>query len=74
MTLQELIEEARALSVEERATLVKALVDMLAAASKSSEPARPGLLAYRGLGAHLSDDTDPQTAISRLRDEWDTAP
>jgi hypothetical protein len=69
MTIQEMIQEARTLSVEERKQLIKGLVDIV------NEPAEPpkkhSILEFEGIAAHLADAEDPQDYLKRLRDEWD---
>jgi hypothetical protein len=72
MSLQEMIQEARTLSVDERKQLVKALVDML---TESAQPKpKRSLREFRGLGAHLYDGTDAQTYVNQIRGEWDDRP
>jgi hypothetical protein len=72
MSLQEIIQEARTLSVDERKQLVKALVDML---TESAQPKpKRSLREFRGLGAHLYDGTDAQTYVNQIRGEWDDRP
>ena len=72
MSVQELIEEAKALSTIERKELIKALVDMLA--DEPVPPQKRSIREYRGLGAHLYDGTDAQDYVNQLRSEWDERP
>ncbi len=73
-SVQEMIQEARALSVDERKELVKALVDMLAESSQAAPRRKRSLLEFRGVGAHLYDGTDAQAYVNQLRSEWDDRP
>ena len=70
MTLQEMIREARMLSVEERKQLIKALVDIVNEPS-AKEPKKHNIMDFEGIAAHLADEVDPQDYLRRLRDEWD---
>lgn len=73
MLVKEIIQEFRALSIEERKNLLKLLVDSLT--DPQETPTRThSILEYEGVAAHLADDEDPQNAINRLRDEWDDRP
>lgn len=74
MSLQELIQEARVLSIDERKQLIKALVDMLAESATAGPQRKRSLGEFRGLGAHLYDGTDAQDYVNRLRSEWDDRP
>ncbi len=74
MSVREMIEEARTLSVEEQKQLAKALVDMLAEALQDTHHQRRSLREFRGLGAHLYDGTDAQHHVNQLRSEWDDRP
>jgi hypothetical protein len=70
MTLDTLIQEARALPVEERKQLIMALVDSLTEAQygKTHNP-----LEFYGVGAQLRD-MDAQEHVNQLRAEWDDRP
>lgn len=74
MSVQEMIREAQALSVEERKQLMKALVDMLAEPPQVKPRHKRSLREFRGLGAHLYDGTDAQAHVNQLRNEWDERP
>lgn len=69
MSVQEMIQEARTLSIEERKQLMKALVDMLS--DPPEQRPKRSLREFKGVGAHLYDGTDAQDYINQLRDEWD---
>jgi hypothetical protein len=71
MTLQELIREARELSVDEQKQLVKALLDLLAQPRTSLAQRTRSLREFRGIGASLYDGTDAQAHVNQMRDEWD---
>ena len=73
MSVQELIQEARTLSLDERKQLMKALVDLLTEPAAKTKQKR-SLRDFRGLGAHLYDGTDAQAYINRIRSEWDDRP
>jgi len=73
MSVQELIQEARILSVDERKQLMIALVDLLTEPAAKTQQKR-GLRDFRGLGAHLYDGTDAQDYINEIRGEWDDRP
>jgi hypothetical protein len=74
MSVQEMLQVARTLSVDERKQLVKALVDMLAESSQARPKRKRTLREFRGLGAHLYDGTDAQTYVSQIRSQWDDRP
>ena len=69
MTIQEMIQEARTLSVEERKQLIKALVDIVNE-PKAEAPKKRNIMEFVGIAAHLADAEDPQVYVKRLRDEW----
>lgn len=73
MSVQQMIEEARTLSIDERKQLVKALVDLLTEPLEAPKKKR-SLREFRGLGAHLYDGTDAQEHVNQLRSEWDDRP
>lgn len=52
MSLQEIIEEVRALSVEERKQLVMAIIDTFA----DEKPEKRSILEFAGVGAEMWDD------------------
>jgi hypothetical protein len=73
MTVHDLIQEARTLSVEERKQLMKALIDMIEPIQNT--PQTPHRLRdFRGVGAHLYDGTDAQDSVNQMRREWDERP
>lgn len=73
MSVQEILDKARALTLEERKLLIKTLVDTL-----NDTPVEPkrrrSPREFRGLGAHLYDGMDAQEYVKRLRSEWDDRP
>lgn len=69
MTIQEMIQEARTLSVEERKQLIKALVDIVNE-PEAAPPKKRNLLELAGLGAELWEGIDPQEYVNQLRSEW----
>jgi hypothetical protein len=68
MTVLEVLEQAKALSPQERKQLMKLLVDTFdvpVAVNMHS------ILEFEGIASHLADNEDPQDYVSRLRSEWD---
>lgn len=72
MSVQDMIQEARNLTLMERKELVKALVDLLTEETPSQQ--KRSLREFRGLGAHRYDGTDAQEYVNQLRAEWDDRP
>lgn len=70
MTVQEILEQAVALPVDERKQLVKALENTLIKAEATPTKKR-NILEFAGIAKHLANDEDPQDYINRIRDEWD---
>ena len=68
MTIQEMIQEARTLSVEERKQLIKALVDIVDAPVEAV-PKKRNITDFEGIAAHLADAEDPQDYLKQLRNE-----
>ena len=73
MTIQEMIQEAGTLSVEERKQLIKALVDIVDAPAVQA-PKKRNLLELAGLGAGIWEGIDAQEYVNQLRSEWDHRP
>ena len=71
MTIQEMIQEARTLSIDERKQLIKALVDMINEPEQAEKPKKRNIMEFAGIAAHLADAEDPQAYVRRLRKEWD---
>lgn len=72
MTLESLVNEARALSVEDRKRLVMAILDSL---TEQEPPKEHSILEFEGIAAHLRDDNmDAQEYVNQLRREWDHRP
>jgi hypothetical protein len=75
MTVADIIEQARALSLQERKDLVKQLVDTLdALITKSAPQQKHSILELAGLGAEIWKDIDAQEYVDQLRSEWDKRP
>lgn len=72
MSVEDMIQQAQALSIDERKTLLKALVDMLT--EPPTPPKKHSLRDFRGVGAHQYDGTDAQAQVNQLRSEWDNRP
>lgn len=75
MTVAEIMEQAKTLSLQERKELVKQLVDTLETPSSQS-PAREkhSILELAGLGAEIWQGIDAQEYVDQLRSEWDERP
>lgn len=71
MTIGDILEQAKALSVQERKTLVKLLVDTLDTPPPAS--ARHRITELRGLGKEIWAGIDAQDYVDQLRNEWDRA-
>lgn len=65
MNYQELTQEIRQLSIEERKALISFIVDTL------TETKERSLLELEGLGAELWQGIDAQEYVNQLRSEWD---
>ena len=73
MTLEAIIAEISALSVDERKVLITALVDSLTKPEMTTDKTR-SLLELEGLGAEIWEGIDPQGYVNQLRSEWDERP
>ncbi len=71
MTVTEIVEKARALSLQERRELITLLQDTVAAEINAPEHS---ILELAGLGAEIWQGVDPQEYINQLRSEWDERP
>ena len=71
MTVLEVLEQAKALSVAERKELTKLLIDSL----DTAPPTRThSILEFEGMAAQLADEEDVQEYLQRIRSEWDDRP
>ncbi len=73
MTIAEILQQAKTLSVRDRKELVKLLVDSLDV-SEAVPRRRRRLSELRGLGKEIWDGIDAQEYVNRLRSEWDERP
>ena len=71
MTITEVIQQAKSLSLQERRELVKLLNDSL---QQVEEPQKHSILELAGLGVDVWKGIDPQEYIDQLRSEWDERP
>jgi hypothetical protein len=71
MTITEIMQQAKSLSLQERRELVKLLNDSL---QQVEEPKKHSILELAGLGAEVWQGIDPQEYINQLRSEWDERP
>ena len=69
MTVNELLEQAKNLSVEDRKELAKLLIDTLAVVPPAAPQRR--LSELRGLGSEIWQGIDAQDYVNQMRDEWD---
>lgn len=70
MSVTEIMEQAKNLSLQERKELVKLLVDTLDMPSTK----KYSILEFEGIAVHLANDEDPQDYVRRIRNEWDDRP
>lgn len=73
MTVLEMLEQAKALSVAERKELTKLLIDSLDTPEEKPQRQRH-ITELRGLGKDVWADIDPQAYVNQLRDEWEQRP
>lgn len=73
MTVLEMLEQAKALSVAERKELTKLLIDSLDTPEEELQRQRH-ITELRGLGKDVWADIDPQAYVNQLRDEWEQRP
>lgn len=71
MTVTEIMEQAKSLSLQERRELVKLLTDSI---QQVEAPEKHSILELAGLGAEVWEGIDPQEYINQLRSEWDDRP
>lgn len=71
MTVAEIVEKARALSLKERQELITLLQDTVMAEINTPEHS---ILELAGLGAEIWQGVDPQEYVNQLRSEWDDHP
>jgi hypothetical protein len=72
MTINEIWEQVKILSPEERDELIRRLLGLHAAPPAADK--LHDILEFEGIAAHLADAEDPQAYVNRIRDEWDTHP
>jgi hypothetical protein len=71
MTVAEIMQKAKALSLQERRELVKLLTESI---QSTDEPPKHSILELAGLGAEVWDGIDAQEYVNQLRSEWDHRP
>lgn len=75
MTVLEVLEQAKALDLQERKQLVKLLIDTLdAPVSSTTVEEKHSILELAGLGSELWEGIDAQEYVNQLRSEWDHRP
>ena len=70
MSVNEIMAQAKSLSLQERKELVKLLVDTLDTPASEQR----NILEFEGIAAHYTDDEDPKKYVKRIRSEWDDRP
>jgi hypothetical protein len=70
MTIAEILEQAKTLSMQERKELVRLLVDSLDVPEAAPRQQRR-LSELRGLGKEIREGIDAQEYVNRLHSEWD---
>ncbi len=73
MTLQDILQEAKALSLVDRRELIKLLVDTLVQEKHDSESLH-SILELRGLGREIWQGVNVDEYLNQMRDEWDQRP
>jgi hypothetical protein len=73
MTIAEILQQAKALSGQERKELIKLLIDSLNV-SEAALRQRRRLSELRGLGKEIWGGIDAQEHVHQLRSEWDERP
>jgi hypothetical protein len=73
MTIEEILQQAKTLSVQERKELVKLLVDSLDVPETGPRQQRR-LSELRGLGKEIWEGIDAQEYVNQLRSQWDERP
>jgi hypothetical protein len=73
MTIAEILQQAKILSVQERKELIKLLVDSLDVPEAGTRQQRR-LSELRGLGKEIWEGIDAQKYVNQLRNEWDERP
>lgn len=73
MTLETLVEEIRALPVEDRKQLIMVIVDSLTE-PVPLPPRKKSLLELEGLGEEIWAGVNTDEYINQMRDEWDKHP
>ncbi len=72
MTVEDIVREARVLSVEDRKRLIGLIVDTLT--EHRPEPEKRSILEFEGVGAEIWQGIDAQEYVNQLRREWDDRP
>ena len=70
LSLTQIADEIRSLSVEERKQLITLIVDSLTEPTEEEH----SILELEGLGAEIWQGIDAQEYVNRLRSEWDERP
>ncbi len=70
LSLTQIAEEVRSLSIEERKQLITLIVDSLTGPTGEEH----SILELEGLGAEIWQGIDAQEYVNRLRSEWNDRP
>jgi hypothetical protein len=73
MSIADILQQAKTLSVQERKELIKSLVDSLDVPEAVTCQQRR-LSELRGLGKEIWEGIDAQKYVNQLRNEWDERP
>jgi hypothetical protein len=73
MTMAEILQQAKTLSLQERKEPVKLLIDSLEVADAAPRRQRR-LSELRGLGKEIWHGIDAQAYVNQLRNEWNERP
>lgn len=70
MTLEQLVQEVRTLSIEERKRLIGMIVDTLTEPESAPVRQKRSILEFEGVGAEIWDGVDAQEYVDQLRSEF----
>jgi hypothetical protein len=72
LTFEEISEQVRTLTIDERKKLINVIVESLVREAQSEKT--HSILEFEGVGAHLWDGIDAQGYVNQLPSEWDDRP
>jgi len=74
MSVEAMLEEIRALPVNERKRLISLIVDTLTENATPTPTKKRSILEFEGVGAEMWRGVDTRGYLNTLRDEWDERP